>query len=56
MLKATIHNEDITVINIYASNNTAVTFIKLKPTGNSKRNRQKHTNIRKFNIHLKIQD
>lgn len=28
MLKATILNEDITVINIYAPNSTAITFIK----------------------------
>lgn len=56
MLKATIHNEDITAINICAPTNTAITFIKLKPTGSSKRHRQKHTNVRRFNIHLKIQN
>lgn len=56
MVKATIHNEDITVINTYEPNNTAITLIKLKLTGDATRNRQKHTNNRRFNIPLKIQD
>lgn len=38
MLKATIHNEDITITNIYVPNNTAVIFIKQQPTGNARRN------------------
>lgn len=46
MLKPTIHNEDITVINIYVPNNTAIAFIKQQPTGDARRNRQKHINNR----------
>lgn len=48
ILKATIHNEDITVINIYAPDNRVITFIKQKPTGDARRNRQKHTNNRRL--------
>lgn len=46
MLKSTIHNEDNIIINIYAPNNTAIAFIKQQPTGDERRNRQKHINNR----------
>lgn len=38
MLKPITHNEDITVINIYVPNNTAIAIIKQQPTRDARRN------------------